>query len=63
MEKARVKCLELINLLKKNKTNNIRLIYKNEYTKNIYKFDRHMYLTILENKLGKKTGVYKQINK
>jgi hypothetical protein len=43
MEKAIKECNNLLELIKQKK---IAQIYKNEYTKNLFKFDRIRYLSI-----------------
>ena len=55
MEKAKIECMNLINLVKKY---NIPIIYQDEYNKNMFKFDRHNYMSILRNKMGTSPSLY-----
>lgn len=56
MEKARIECNKLINLVKKNK---VAQIYRDEVKRTIYKFDSIKYLSIYKHrKISDETGVY-----
>ena len=58
--RATNECMKLINLVRKK---NIANEYRNEYTKNLYRYNYKHYLAIFENKLEQSPRVYKQNDK
>ena len=55
MEKAKIECMNLINLVKKY---NIPIIYQDEYNKNIYRYNWVRYLAILRTEMGTSPRLY-----
>jgi hypothetical protein len=63
VDRATNECKKLINkIINNSQQKKISDIYKNEYNKNLHRYNRTRYLSIFKSDMAPSTCVYKQIN-